>query len=314
MRKKFDKKVLQKLVQEALPGRLKIQPASGGISTNVYRVENSNDVYYLRITGYEGQSFQAEFIAHQKISAVRSKIPKIIYHRNFCREIDNHSFMITEGIKGKPVSSYEDWHKLKQVFINAGQDLAKINSISVNGFGWIERKAKNIEKLYAHRDTYQDYMLRDFQEKLTILVKFAVLTKTEADQLQSIKNKFQEFLGYDQACLTHGDFDVTHIYCQGDRYTGIIDFGDIMGTSPFADLAHFKAFCHPTEEIFPWLLEGYGQIHPLPEDINVRLTVEGVLIAVKKLSYIAQTMPERISNHRAIPKLKQNISDLNSKL
>ena len=87
------------------------------------------------MSGDKNENFQPEIIVHQKALAKGAKVPRIIYYQNFCSEINNHSFIIIEEIKDQPISSCNDWDKLKQVFIEAGMDIAKINSIPVSGFG-----------------------------------------------------------------------------------------------------------------------------------------------------------------------------------
>jgi fructosamine-3-kinase len=310
MRTNFSQETLEKLVYEKLSGPVDIKPATEGIATNVYKVKNKGNTYYLRITPYENQSYQPEVIAHQEILTKGAKIPEIIYHRNHCPEINNRSFMIIKEIGGKPVSSHNNWQELKQVFIKAGRDIAKVNTISVDGFGWIERKEKDINKLKAHSDNYPHYILKNYDSKIKVLMKSEKIKKKEAKQLREMKRKFLKYLDYDQAYLSHGDFDVTHIYCDQNGYTGIIDFSDICGTSPYIDLAHFKFFSHPTDIVFPWLLKGYEEIIPLPEDFDMRLKIEGIMKSVNRLSYIAKTLPERIPNHYAIPKFKENIKEL----
>ena len=43
-----------------------------------------------------------------------------------------------------------------------------------------------------------------------------------------------------RACLAHGDFDLTHIWLDGQgRYAGIIDFGEMRGAGRYFDLGHF---------------------------------------------------------------------------
>lgn len=316
MRKKFDKDVLQKLVEEALPGESKIQPVEAGVVTNVYRVLNKGKTHYLRITYQENISYQPEVIAHQKMLSVGAKVPRIIYHRNYSPEIDNHSFMIIEEIPGKPLSEYNDWQEMDQIFIEAGKDLAKIHSIPVDGFGWIERESKEnkeFKKLKGPFKNYSDYYFHWLDRDLKRLVDKDILTIKEADQVKKLKTKFEKYLDYDQAVLTQGDSTICHIYCDQGKYTGMIDFGGMRGASPYFDLGHFLYFSGQTDKVFPKLIEGYQTVNPLPKDYQLRVDIEGVLISIFKLSWIIVHLPENLPDHGAIPKLKKSISVLNSK-
>ena len=66
------------------------------------------------------------------------------------------------------------------------------------------------------------------------------------------------------ARLAHGDLDVTHIYCEGASYTGIIDFGELRGAEPEFDLGHFLLHDCETNPIslFAHYLAGYRDASP----------------------------------------------------
>jgi aminoglycoside phosphotransferase (APT) family kinase protein len=85
--------------------------------------------------------------------------------------------------------------------------------------------------------------------------------------------------------LAHGDFDVTAIFCAGGRYTGLIDFGEIRGTEPLFDLAHFHL--HDREKIpvalLPALLDGYQRIQRLPADHEQSIRRSAILLGLRQL-------------------------------
>jgi Ser/Thr protein kinase RdoA (MazF antagonist) len=90
----------------------------------------------------------------------------------------------------------------------------------------------------------------------------------------------------ERAWLAHGDFDPSHIYQHQGSYSGIIDFGEIRGAGCWYDLAHVRL--HDGElvptPLLPWLLDGYAEVTPLAADLEQRLQLSGLLIALHALA------------------------------
>ena len=80
-------------------------------------------------------------------------------------------------------------------------------------------------------------------------------------RLDRIFNKIKQNLSYFQntdSYICHGDFDLTHIYVNEGKFSGIIDFGDLRGASKLHDICHYKLF---SETGFSSLLKGYTSIN-----------------------------------------------------
>src|SRR5207249_1740511 len=112
-----------------------------------------------------------------------------------------------------------------------------------------------------------------------------VLTRAEIVELRTIINRLEAWLDVQHACLAHGDFDVTHIYQEDGRYTGIIDFGEIRGADAPYDLGHFNLHDGETrpQPVLPYLLEGYSDVVPLPPDHEWRISLLSLLNGVSAL-------------------------------
>ena len=88
--------------------------------------------------------------------------------------------------------------------------------------------------------------------------------------------------------LVHGDFDPTHIFQNNNHFTGIIDFGEIMGSSPLYDIGHFKL--HDGElgnrkGIEP-LLRGYSEVKRLTLKDILEIDIWAIFIGVRRLGMI----------------------------
>jgi aminoglycoside phosphotransferase (APT) family kinase protein len=87
------------------------------------------------------------------------------------------------------------------------------------------------------------------------------------------------------AVLQHGDFDLTPIFCADDRYTGLIDFGEIRGAEPLFDLGHFHLHDQETSPSvrLPALLRGYQQVQPLPGGHHEAIRTSAILLGLRQL-------------------------------
>ncbi len=120
---------------------LSIERVPEGISTYVYCVAFQHDTFYLRVLPEEGASFAPEVAVHTHLCGMQVKVPEVIYYEHY-NEMLQRSVMVTTEIKGRPVSKSHnlDETTLHTVLIEAGTDLARINKMRVDGFGWIARE------------------------------------------------------------------------------------------------------------------------------------------------------------------------------
>src|SRR6185437_2378193 len=107
-------------------------------STYVYRLRQAERICYLRVLPERDASFAPEVFAHQRLRALGVKVPEIISfeHKN---ETLGRSVMVTSEIKGASLARCADTQAQRRILRAAGRDLAVINSLPVQGFGWIQR-------------------------------------------------------------------------------------------------------------------------------------------------------------------------------
>ena len=122
-----------------------------------------------------------------------------------------------------------------------------------------------------------------------------LLSSSDVTDITAILARYASWLNEKQAYLAHGDFDVTHIYQQHGQYTGIIDFGEIRGTTSWYDLGHFQLHDGETlpNMVLPYLLEGYQDVMSLPSNYEQRISFTSLLIALRMLAYTTRKYPER---------------------
>ncbi len=276
--------VLSDLVERIFPPavRCAIEPAAGGVSTPVYRIRRDSEVFYLRLAEDRDSSLAPEMYAHQYLHARGVKVPEVVHFEPFDERLER-SIMVTAEIPGEPVGCRVVDEATTEILREAGRDLAAINAMIVQGFGWIRRDG-HVSHLQGEHDSHRAFALEDIDEDLALLGQ-GPLAEAEINLIRDIIDRYGAWLDVEQAWLAHGDFDVSHIYQRDGRYTGIIDFGEIRGADRLYDLAHFNL--HDGERlpraVLPFLLQGYGDRAQLPPDHEQRINLLSLLIGVRAL-------------------------------
>ena len=151
-----DMHVIETVVKSIFSGTpLYIEAATGGISTSVYRIIYPNETFYLRLLPDARDSFASEVAVHTHLRQRQVKVPEVIHFEHFNESLQR-SVMVTTAIKGTPVMDAQDLSEDAQqaVVIEAGRDLARINSVAVDGFGWLRGRVET-EQLKACYPTYR---------------------------------------------------------------------------------------------------------------------------------------------------------------
>lgn len=196
----------------------------------------------------------------------------MIGYEPFDRVLDR-SLMLTTAIPG---ASLDDVPPAGPTLIlrAAGADLARIHQVPVQGFGWIDRSDPLPTRLSAPVATWDAFAadltsgdLAPWFDTETIARLRALAQTGPADR--------------NRAVLAHGDFDPSHIYALGGRYSGIIDFGEIRGAEPTFDLGHL-ALHRP--DLLPAILHGYATVTPLPAEVDRQIAASAIRIGWFRLT------------------------------
>jgi aminoglycoside phosphotransferase (APT) family kinase protein len=278
-----DFSVIRRLVAASFPQGIGLDVARvpEGVSTFVYRITRGGERFYLRLLPEIGASFAPEVHAHAVLRARGAAVPEVIAYEHRHPAV-GLSTMLTTEVPGEPLSRLADDGKRAAILFDAGRDLAIINSVPVAGFGWIARDSPVVTALGAASPTNRAFLLDNLDRDLAVLVERG-LARDACATIERAVGRSTVLLDTHQGWLAHGDFDPTHIYGRGGRYTGIIDFGEMRGTDRAYDLGHFalRAWEADRPSDLGALLAGYSAVSPLPPDMGHRITLAAVLIGVR---------------------------------
>jgi aminoglycoside phosphotransferase (APT) family kinase protein len=298
------------VIRHAFPAKpIRVERVAEGGSTYVYRLTTEHERFYLRVLPEEGASFLPEVEVHRRLRENGVTVPEVVYFESI-NELVQRSIMVTTEIPGTPISGppYLSPIELERIVEAAGEDLARINSVVVNGFGWIERGTVDTGRLQAPWPTYRAFALEFWETDLAYL-ESTILSRSEILTLEQIVDRHAGWLDSGAGSLVHGDFDPTHIFQEVGRYTGIIDFGEIRGADHWYDLGHFhmRDREHLPAPLESSLVRGYGHVIALPPDYPTRIRLASLLINVRALSRSLQKQPLNQFTRHQVAVLREDL-------
>jgi aminoglycoside phosphotransferase (APT) family kinase protein len=259
--------------------RLMIERVAEGGSTIVYRVRSGGGTAYLRIAPEEGVSLAAEVAAHRQLAALGVRVPAILEYEPHYPPIAR-SMMLVGEIAGQAIGYSSPPPAAEAIVAQAGRDLALVNQIVVQGYGWANRVAAGSGQILAEHATPAGWLQGHFAAPLAALAGCGALPNPAAAQLAGMLDRARVVFADQPAALAHGDFDVTHIYYAGETYTGMIDFGEIRGAPWLYDLSHFAIECG---RYLPALLAGYADTRALGPADHEHMQLLSILIAARRV-------------------------------
>ncbi len=277
--------ILGNLIERVFAGsRCHFARTETGVSTEVYRIWHDDEIFYLRLAEEPASSLLPEVQVHTMLHERGVKVPQVVYFDPFDQDA-GRSVMVTTQIRGEHIGHCRIDTTLAEILREAGRDLAIINSIPITGFGWIRRDQSHAAGFQAEHATLESYVSEHLVADLALLGT-EVLTTGETTMAHTLIDQVMFMGPAGQAWLAHGDLDVTHIYQEHGRYTGIIDFGEIRGGGRFYDLGHFNLYDGERLRgpVLHFLLEGYGEIAPLAPDHAWHIQVWSLLIGIRALA------------------------------
>lgn len=275
--------VLARLVRRVFPeaSSVWVEPTTDGRLVVVYRARVDDAVFYLRLAEEPGQDLTTDAEILSRLRKLGASVPAVVAAEAAPAELARSYLIVTE-VPGQSIAQAGTDEETRHAARAAGRDTAIINSLSVAGFGWLQRTGA--PQLTAELATYGDFVVSYLPERwpgwLTGLFDPAQLDAVEA------LVEAERARPVDAAHLVHGDLDVTHIYTHRGHYSGIIDFGQMRGAELYFDLGHF--LLHDGESrsvgLFDSFLVGYTEVTVLPDDHREAIRHSAILLGLRQLS------------------------------
>lgn len=287
--------------------------AAEGVSTQVYRVQRAAETFYLRVAEEAGDDLRTDAELHRRLRLLGVRVAEVVHVDQHAPSLDR-SIMVTTEVAGICLSECTSPQEATSVIEEAGRDLARINQVAVEGFGFVRRNGAGwpLEGEYRDHATYLTSYLPDpWPGPLATIFSEASLQRLHA-LLQQERDHPPV-----RAVLAHGDFDVTQVFYHRNphgtaAYSGLIDFGEMRGAEPMFDLGHFHLYDEETSPsvLLPALLRGYRDVTALPEDHDLRLRRSAVLLGLRQLCRWLGPPRHRATHHPAVVHRARRIEQL----
>ncbi len=257
-----------------------------GVSAQVYRVQRGDEVFYLRIAEEAGQDLRVDAELWAELRRRGVSVPEAVFVDALDAGLGRSVLLMTE-IPGAPLASHLRADHAAEVARAAGRDLARLNQVPVEGFGWVERDRPHVAgaPLRARRPDYADFVVAYLPAPWPGWLdrRFAADEIAAIEASLAVERATARPLGR----LAHGDFDAEQIFCRDGRYTGMIDLGEIRGAEPLFDLGHFFLWHGDDPDgagrLLAPLCAGYHEVAPLPADHEVALRRSALLLGLRQL-------------------------------
>lgn len=231
-----------------------------GEANEVYDVETvGGEKIVVRIDRSGNSRFEAERWAIDQCAQKDIPVPKVLLIKKFLEGDKTFTACVQQRLPGDVMErgkiNYYDMpdDEVRPLFLQAGELLTRMHSIPVQGFDNVDDHGKG---KFA---TFPEMMLEKPGQLDEFLVKARDLGIPTSDMeraLGIVASEGKRFAMVNPV-LNHGDFGGKHIMYEGDKVTGLIDFGEVAGHSPVFDLARWE-YWFGNNKYFDWIKEGYS--------------------------------------------------------
>lgn len=253
-----------------------------GEVNEVYDVStNAGQEVIVRISRSKTPRFLAEACAVKKAREAGVPAPEVLLVTSKTEDGNSLTLCVEKKLPGDPLSGipYEQKDKLKYFVTLAGEVLAKLHSVSTEGFGGLNDAGNG--KL----TTWEDYMMEVVKnrEKILTSAKNVGISETDIERGFAILEKNSEMFKSVKPHLLHGDFSTKHILISGDEITGLIDFENCKSGDPIVDFAWWSYFY--SDELLGWLKTGYSKKTKLDPEFDKKLVLYRIRLGLSLITY-----------------------------
>ncbi|TGV02680.1 fructosamine kinase family protein [Flavivirga rizhaonensis] len=189
------KSLLSNILNESIT---KVSPVRGGDISEAFKIETSNNAYFLKSNNVSNASnmFQIEAYGLQVIRKTNTiKTPKVLA----CDTFQNVAFLLMEFIDSKSASSSD--------YKNLGNQLAQLHQCTSDNFGLDQDNfIGSLHQSNKPNTTWVDfYTTERLQPQIELAKQKQLLSKNEYPSSQKIKETLEPLFAGIKPALLHGD-------------------------------------------------------------------------------------------------------------
>jgi aminoglycoside phosphotransferase (APT) family kinase protein len=265
---------------------VRYEPVVQGYDNEVYQVTTDTaSAYIVRIQQHGGASFQTEAWAMSRCRAVGVPVPEVILISSIRVDDRDKAVMVQQRLPGlalRDILPQLTRSEAAQIWFQAGTLLARIHTISVDGYGFAAPDSPG----HWECDTWPELIqsTRASHTFISSQLRHWGFAGHDLVTISSMLDTYGRDFRVDHPVLCHGDFIPKHLFVDTTlRLTGIIDFGDVQGGPAIHDLAYLHMW-RPEIDL-GWLRSGYGRAACIDDRFEQRLVLHIVCVQLRYLEY-----------------------------
>lgn len=136
-----DPVALAALINRAFGNHIPIasERVAEGVSTQVYRLTRGFETFYLRVAEEEQDRLTVDAEVLQRLRQLGVYVAEVVYVEPF-DSVLSRSVLITTEVPGQSLAQAPSAEAARAVARAAGRDLALINQVDIQGFGFVRRE------------------------------------------------------------------------------------------------------------------------------------------------------------------------------
>jgi aminoglycoside phosphotransferase len=228
-----------------------------GYQSQVYKAANPEGKTVFIKINKKKEELEVEISGYGAFREAGIPVPKVIAYQENPSTIRQPTLIISaaEGValsEAKLSSGQEE-----TIYRNIGEILKKINDIKIEGFGYLKVVDGKLEGKFKNYGEFCKEWGIKIIEAFDYLVENSLITSEESKKLRNIFEEISS-LNLKQSFLLHRDMHQEHVFIDGDKISGIIDFGKLQAGDPRYDIAESLMFQNERQQ--SCFKKGYGEV------------------------------------------------------
>jgi len=175
-------------------------------------------------------------------------------------------FQIMEKIEGKCLNEYDRLQTLnrRQIGVQLGEMLAKMHSIKLEGYGFINTHVLRSENRLIGLDiSNKNYFYKRLDSHLKSLRDTNFLSLEQIKEIETLIEKHSYLLNIEKGSILHKDIAFWNMIGTQDEINALIDWDDVVIGDPADDVSVLR--CFYDEDVLIPVCQGYEKITPMTD-------------------------------------------------
>jgi aminoglycoside phosphotransferase (APT) family kinase protein len=237
-------------------------------ATNAVYEVDANEQHLMVKASMNRDALRGEVWACARAAAVGFPAPEVLVDvRGIGPDVRMSAYAMGR-IRGRPIT------RAHPAFRELGVILRSLHAVKVSGFGTLAEATWDPRGGFTLSQRSWPALLTGICIDTRSLADSSALAIPVADAVEAVMNAHAAALSDVEGCLCHGDLKANHIFVEGQRLTGVIDWGDAVVGDPLWEIARYAH--RGDAQSLSMLLSGYDPQGTMADEIVWRIPLYSV--------------------------------------